>query len=152
MDASGRPALGGAWTSGVAENCALLVAGGAVVELGGDLLEVGDVVFGGHGNGTGPEELEGGVAGEDAGVLGVDVEEVELAGAGEEGGFDAAEELAQEGGFEGVEEVEEGGGVGEGNFEGVAAEEGDGGEEFGGSVAEGGRGLSEREVVFGDGG
>lgn len=131
--------------AGVAVHGALFVAGGAVFELFGDLAEVGDVVFGGHGDGALPEIAEGGVAVEDGGVLGVDVEEVELAGTGGELGFDAAEELSEEGGFEGVEEEGEGGSVGEREGEGVTVEEVDGGEEIGGEVRT-------VDVVLGDGG
>ncbi len=127
----------------------MLIAGGAVFELFGDLAEVGDVVFGGHGDAALPEFGEGGVAVKDGAVLGVDVGEVEVAGAGGELVFDRAEELAEEWSFEGVEEKGEGGGFGVGEGEGVGLEEADGGEELRGSgiAGEGGG-----DVVSGDGG
>ncbi len=58
----------------------------------GDGGEVGDVVFGGHGDGAEEEAGEGGVLVEDVAALGVDVEEVEgVPGRRGELGFDAAE-------------------------------------------------------------
>ena len=71
------------------------------------------MVFGGHGDGAEPEAGEGGVAVENGAALGVDVEDVEGAGAFGEVGFDAAEEGAEDGGLEGVEEEGQGGGAGE---------------------------------------
>ena len=70
--------LAGLWlAASVAVDGALLVAGGAVLFLSGDGGEVGDVIFGGHGYGAEEETGEGGVAVEDVGALGVDIEEVE---------------------------------------------------------------------------
>ena len=71
----------GGGATGVAVDGALFVAGGAVLLLGGDGGEIGAVVFGGHGDGAVPETSEGGMAVEDGAAFGVDVEEVECAGA-----------------------------------------------------------------------
>ena len=63
--------------TGVAVNGALLVACGAVLFLSGDGCEVGDVIFSGHGYGAEEEASECGVAVEDVGAFGVDVEDIE---------------------------------------------------------------------------
>ena len=84
------------------------------------------MVFAAHGDHAVEEAGEGHVAVEDVGVLGVDVEEIEVAGAFVEVLFEAGQELAQDGNLEGMEEQGDGGGVGQGDFEGVAFEEGDG--------------------------
>ncbi len=63
--------------AGVAVDGALFVAGGAVFLLAGDGFEVGGVVFGGHFDVVEEELGEGGIAVEDVGALGVDVDEVE---------------------------------------------------------------------------
>ena len=47
---------------------------------GRDLFEVGEVIFGGHGHAALPKKGKCGAAVEDGGVLGVDVEDVDLAG------------------------------------------------------------------------
>ena len=62
--------------AGVAIDGALFVAGGAVLALAGDGGEVGGVIFGGHADVVEEELREGGVAVEDVGALGVDVDEV----------------------------------------------------------------------------
>jgi hypothetical protein len=62
--------------AGVAIDGALFVAGGAVFLLAGDGFEVGGVVFGGHFDVVEEELGEGGVAIEDVGALGVDVDQV----------------------------------------------------------------------------
>ena len=103
------------------------------------------MVFGGHLDVVEEELLEGGVAVEDVGALGVDVDEVEgglLPGALGELGFDVAEKEFEDGCFEGVEEEEERGRGGEGEVEGVLLEDFDGGEAGGGVV-----GLVSRDPV-----
>ncbi len=110
------------------------------------------MVFGGHRDGAGPEQFKGGVAGKDGGVLGVDVEEVELAGAGEKGGLDAAEELAQERGLKGMEEVQECRCYGHWRFQGITAQERDGAKQFWHTLSDGFRAPGEVEVTLGDAG
>src|SRR5580704_10164866 len=109
------------------------------------------MVFGRHGDFTLPEEGEGGVFVEDVGALGVDVEDVEGAGAFAELGFDAPEEGFEDGGLEGVEEKGQGGGEGEFVVEYVLLEE-EGWGDFGGGSVGGVGGLPEVEVGLGDGG
>ena len=104
--------------AGVAVDGALFVAGGAVFLLAGDGFEVGGVVLRGHLDVVEEELGEGGVAVEDVGAFGVDVDEVECGlagglGTGGEAGLDAAEELAEDGRFERVEEEEKHGRGGE---------------------------------------
>ncbi len=70
------------------------------------------MVFGGHGYGAVPETGEGLVAVEDGSALGVDIEDVECAGAIAELGFNAAEEGFEDWGLEGVEEEDHCGGAG----------------------------------------
>jgi hypothetical protein len=70
------------------------------------------VVVGAHWDISLPEEGEGGVVVERGAVLGVDIEEIQDAGAVGEGGLDAAEKRLEDGILEGVEEEDEGGGEG----------------------------------------
>ena len=92
------------------------------------------MVLGGHGYGAEEEAGEGRVAVEDGATLGVDVEDVEFAGAGGELRFDSAEEEFEDGGFEGVEEEGYAGGTGEVVGEGVLLEEVGGGEGWSGGI------------------
>ena len=97
----------------------------------GDGGEIGEVVGGGHGDGTHPEAGEGGVVVEQGVVFGVRVEEIKgfiMCGLR---GFNVTQEAAQEGEFEGVEEEGEGGLGGEGVGGGVGVVEVEGGEGFG---------------------
>lgn len=95
-----------------------------------DLAEVGDVVFGGHGDGSLPSLVECWVAVEDGCVLCVDVEEVELSLAICELRLDDAEELAKQGGFERVEEGGDRRRDGKAQGKDILLEEADGGEEL----------------------
>ena len=108
------------------------------------------MVFGRHGNGPGPEEIEGRIAGEDGGMFGVGIEQIQLAGACEKSTFDPAEQLAQQRRFKGVKEVEKGGGLGKGDLGGVAAQQVERAEEFGSAVCEGLGGLGAIEITVGD--
>ena len=107
------------------------------------------MVFGGHLDFAVPEAGEGWMVVEDVGAFGVDIEEVESAGALGEVGFDAPEEGFEDGGFEGVEEEGDGGGAGEVEVEGVLLVEADGGDGVGGGVG-GVGGEPEVQVALGD--
>jgi hypothetical protein len=111
----------------------------------GDGGEVGEMVFGGHGDAAHPEAGEGGVVVEEGVVFSVGVEEVERGGIVGSGLFDVAEEAAEEWELEGVEEEGEGGLGGEGVEGGVGVVEVDGGEGIGGRVL-----LPESNVGLGD--
>lgn len=88
------------------------------------------MVFGGHGDGSLPEFAEGRVTVEDGCVLRVDVEDVELSGAGGELRLNDAEELTKQRCFEWMEEEGDRGCSGEAQGEGILLEEADGGEQL----------------------
>ena len=128
--------------AGEAEDGAELIAGGAVVELGGDLFEIGDVIFGRHGDATFPERGEVRFLGEDAAVFRVGVEDVDgLRGSCVGGGLleEAAEQAADGGRLERVEEEEKEGAGGKRGGEGVALDEAERGEELVGARLGGGK-------------
>jgi hypothetical protein len=102
--------------------------------LAGDGFEVGRVIFGRHLDVVEEELGEGGVAVEDVGALGVDVDEINCVWALGELGFDAAEELFEDGRLERVEEEEERGFGGEFEVKRVLLEDFDGSEARGGDV------------------
>ena len=85
---------------------------------------------------------------EDGAALGVDIEDVERAGAVAELGLDAAEEGFEDGGLEGVEEEGQGGGAGQVVVEGVLLEEARRGD-FGGGGVVGVGGFPEVEITLG---
>jgi len=118
-----------------AEDGAELVAGGTVLVLLGDGGEIGDVIFGGHGDAAEPETLEAWVVVDEGIVLGVGVEEVEGCGGLGSTVFDMAEEAAQDGGLEWMEEESECWRVGEGVEDGVGVVKFDGREGVGGRIA-----------------
>lgn len=100
------------WASGEAEDGAELVSGRTILLLFGDFSEVGEVVFGGHGNHAVEEAGEGWVPVENGGVFGVNVQKVELVGPLSEVLFETREEAAQDGGFKWVKEGNDGRGLG----------------------------------------
>ena len=106
------------------------------------------MIFGGHGHKAVPEAGVGGVAIEDGAALGIDVEDVEGAGAVAELSFDATEERFEDGCLEGVEEEGEGGSAGKVVVECVLLEEARGGD-FGGRGIGGVGGLPDVQIGLG---
>ena len=86
------------------------------------------MILGRHGDAALPDAGKGRALIEEAGVLGVDVEDVQPAGASGELCFDEAQQATHGRGFKGVEEEEDGGRLRQGCLQGIAFYEADGSE------------------------